>query len=534
MRFLIRCDASLAIGSGHVMRCRNLARALQRRGKEVLFLCRERPGALIDLLAEEFVVLGLPALPDPEPCIEGLEGRYLYGAWLGCSQSQDAEDCLNAIKMANSGLIDWLVVDHYGLDQAWERQISNGLSEIYGERPRLLVFDDLADRPHEADVLVDANRLESNANEYYRPHVPAGCRLLLGPAYAPLDSLYGELQALAPQRCSLQRMLVFFGGVDQANHTAVALQALRHPDLRDLAVDVVLGTAAPHHPTVVKLVQQRPQTQLHSRLPSLAGLMLRADLAIGAAGTTSWERAALALPTLVTPVADNQRQGAQALADAGAALLIDLEQSADPDVVIVEAIRTMQKQPELLQQFSAGARSLGDGRGLGRLLTTMLGPNQGLRLRPASLADEDLYLSWANDPEVRRQSFNTEPIPLDQHQHWFRSRLQSPDALLRVLVDVEGLPLGQIRLERTPTEPVRAAIGFSVDPAARGFGLASELLNLGLAELARQWGGQVDAYGEVRMANPASTSAFLKAGFVEGPPPRQGVRCFSRSASTVL
>ena len=324
MRVLIRCDASLVIGSGHVMRCRNLARALQQRGVAVLFLCRERPGDLIALLAQEFEVLGLPALSISEPCLEGLEGRDVYGAWLGCSQLQDADDCLNAIRQAETGLIDWLVVDHYGLDQRWERQICENLSEMYAKGPRLLAFDDLADRPHQADVLVDANRLESSACVAYRPHVPASCRLLLGPAYAPLDPLYGELQPVAPQRCSLRRVLVFFGGVDQYNHTAVALQALGHPDIAALAVDVVLPCEAPHHSTVVKLVQQRPHTQLHSRLPSLAGLMLRADLAIGAAGTASWERAAVALPTLVTPVADNQRQGARALADAGAALLINL------------------------------------------------------------------------------------------------------------------------------------------------------------------------------------------------------------------
>lgn len=534
MHVLIRCDASLAIGSGHVMRCRNLGRALQQRGIEVLFLSRERPGDLLALLAEEFRLLRLPALPEPEPSLEGLEGRDLYGSWLGCSQSQDADDCLSAIRFADTGLIDWLVVDHYGLDQTWERRICDGFSAIDAERPRLLVFDDLADRPHQADVLVDPNRLESSACEAYRPHVPDSCRLLLGPAYAPLDPLYGEMHPLAPQRCGLRRVLVFFGGVDQDNHTAVALQALSHPDVADLAVDVVLCTAAPHHPTVVKLVQQRPQTQLHSGLPSLAGLMLRADLAIGAAGAASWERAALALPTLVTPVAENQRQGAQALADAGAALLIDLEPPSDPGAALLEAIRSMQKHPELLQELSAGARSLSDGRGLGRLLTSMLGPNQGLRLRPTTLADEDLYLAWANEPEVRRQSFNTETIPLEQHQCWFRRRLQSPDALLRVFVDVEGLPLGQIRFERTSTEPLRAIIGFSLDPVARGYGLASKLLQIGLVELARQWGCQVHAYGEVRTANPASARAFLRAGFVEGPPPRLGVRCFSSSASTVF
>ena len=534
MRVLIRCDASLAIGSGHVMRCRALARALLQRGVEVLFLCRERPGDLIDLLAEEFRLLRLAALPSQEPCLMGQEGRNLYSAWLGCSQGQDAEDCLDAIKLAKTGVINWLVVDHYGLDQRWEKQICESLGEISGSRPQLLVFDDLADRPHQADVLVDANRLDSRADESYRPHVPASCRLLMGPAYAPLDPVYGQLHPLAPQRFCLQRLLVFFGGIDQENHTAVVLEALSHPDVTDLAVDVVLGKTAPHHTNVAELVKQRPHTQLHRGLPSLAGLMLRADLAIGAAGTASWERAVLALPTLVTPVAENQLQGARALADAGAALLIELDQSADPHVMILKAIKAMQKHPELLKQLSANARSLGDGRGLARLLTTMLGPNLSLRLRSATHADEDLYLTWANEPEARRQSFNTAMIPLDQHQRWFRSRLRSQDALLRVMVDAEGLPLGQIRFERRPTEPARADIGFSLDPMARGHGLAPELLKLGIAELARLWGGEMDAYGEVRMSNPASASAFLRAGFVEGASPRQGVRCFKKSTSTVI
>jgi len=516
------------------MRCRNLARGLQRRGAEVLFLCRELPGDLIALMAEEFRVMRLPALPGPEPCLDGLEGRDLYGAWLGCSQLQDVADCLNVIRAADLSPIHWLVVDHYGLDQTWEGRICESLSGLQGEPPQLLVFDDLADRLHQADVLVDANRLDASAPDAYRALVPVGCRLLLGPAYAPLDPLYPQLQPLAPQRSPLRRVLVFFGGVDRANHTAVALEALGHPDFADLTVDVVLGASAPHYATVAKLVQQLPLTQLHDGLPSLAGLMLRADLAIGAAGTASWERAALALPTLVAPVAHNQRQGAHALADAGAALLVDLQQVEDPDALLIQAIRFLMERSERLAQLSDAARALGDGRGLGRLVTVLLGPALTRRLRPAAPADEGKYHTWANDPEVRRQSFNTDPIPLDQHQRWFRSRLQSAEAQLSVLVDGEGLPLGQIRFERSATEPARAVIGFSLDPVARGCGLAAELLQLGTAELARQWGGAVEAYGELRVANIASARAFLRAGFVEGQQPRPGVRCFSRPPAKAL
>jgi UDP-2,4-diacetamido-2,4,6-trideoxy-beta-L-altropyranose hydrolase len=530
MRVLIRCDASLAIGSGHVVRCRSLGRALSRRGAEVWFVCREQPGDLIASLAEEFSVLRLPSLPPLEPLPEAPSGRALYAAWLGCTQRRDAKDTLAALPAAGPDPLDWIVVDHYGLDRVWERRLSEDLGASQDPPPRVLVFDDLADRAHHADVLVDGNRLDPAATALYRPLVPSGCRLLLGPDHAPIDPLYARLQPLAPPRTSLRRVLVFYGGVDLANHTALALEVLSHPALAHLAVDVVLGKASPHYACVERLVEQRPFTTLHGGLASLAALVLRADLALGAAGSASWERAALALPTLVTPVADNQRQGAKALCAAGAALLAVLQEAGDPRDMLLQALLGLQSQAQLLHRMSEAARSLGDGRGLGRLLLTMAGPASGRTLRPAVLADEVLYHRWANDLEVRRQSFRSDPIPLEQHRHWFRARLQSSQALLRVLIDSEGCPLGQIRLERNAVDPARAVIGFSLDPLARGHGLAAELLQLGLAELARRWGADALAYGEVLQANVASAKAFLRAGFAEGAAPRPGVRCFSRSA----
>jgi UDP-2,4-diacetamido-2,4,6-trideoxy-beta-L-altropyranose hydrolase len=534
MRILIRCDSSLAIGNGHVMRCRNLARGLQRRGADVLFLCRERPGDLITLLSQEFSVMRLPPLPDPEPCLDRLDGRDLYGAWLGCSQLQDVDDCVNVIKSTDSRPFDWLVVDHYGLDNSWERAICESLRLLLGEFPKVLVFDDLADRPHQADVLLDANRIESSACNAYRSLVPEGCRLLLGPASALLDPLYAWLQPLAPQRSTLRRVLVFFGGHDQANYTAVALEALCHPDLADLVVDVVLSANAPHHASVSDFAKKRPHTYFHDWLPSLAALILRADLAIGAAGIVTWERAALALPTLVTPVADNQRQGAHALFRSGAAHLVDLQGSADPCVLLMQTIRSLKEQPQQLEELSDAARALGDGRGLERLVTLVFGPASSCGLRPATHADEHIYYCWANDTEVRKHSFNMAPISFVEHQQWFRTRLQSPDALLRVMVDSEGLPLGQIRFERCERQPIRAVVSFSLDSVARGHGLASELLKMGVAELFREWGEAVEPYGEVRATNAVSAKSFLRAGFAEGHAPRPGVRSFYISSATVL
>ena len=316
---LFRCDASLSIGSGHVMRCRTLARELQRRGAAVTFLCRRQPGDLISLLEQEFPVL---ALPDQSlaPC-EGLEGRELYGAWLGCSQTTDAAQCLEALGQGGITSASWLVADHYGLDALWEKHLLAGLAGG-AATPKLLVIDDLADRPHKADLLLDQNFFGEATELRYQGLVPPQCRQLLGPQYALLGPEYAQLHPLVPARTELRRVLVFFGGVDSDNLTGRALEALMDPALAVLAVDVVLGCQSPHRHEVEELVTRRPYTTLHSTLPSLAGLIARADLAIGAGGATTWERACLGLTCLVTPIAANQVESAYVLQQHGCSRLV--------------------------------------------------------------------------------------------------------------------------------------------------------------------------------------------------------------------
>ena len=227
---LFRCDASLRIGSGHVMRCRTLARALQARGAEVVFACRRQPGDRIAQLIEEFRVLPLPERSQPGAGLAertSLSGRSLYDSWLGCSEEQDSADCLAALSAASLDSPTWLVIDHYGLSGTWQMQMQGGLAQT-----AVLVLDDLADRRHQASVLMDANRLDPVVPDPYLDLVPGACSTMLGPAYALLDPLFPQLQPQLPAREQLSRLLVFFGGVDLGNHTAVALQALSHPRLR--------------------------------------------------------------------------------------------------------------------------------------------------------------------------------------------------------------------------------------------------------------------------------------------------------------
>jgi UDP-2,4-diacetamido-2,4,6-trideoxy-beta-L-altropyranose hydrolase len=519
---IFRCDASLSIGSGHVMRCRTLARELHRRGGSITFLCRRQPGDLIKLLEQEFPVLPLPELPLAADV--GLQGRDLYGAWLGSSQEQDAADCLQALAHAGIRSASWLVVDHYGLDASWEDQLLAGLAG--DAAPQLLVIDDLADRPHKVDLLLDQNFFGTVTETRYAGLVPEHCCQLLGPHYALLGPEYAQLHPLVPPRTELRRVLVFFGGVDPSNLTGRALEALLAPELAHLAVDVVLGLQSPHRQAVAELVARRPHTTLHNPLPSLAALIARADLALGAGGATTWERACLGLPSLVVAIADNQLPFPVALDQVGAIQLLGDAASVSAEQIFQALLAALQRPwPR------ACGHGLTDGFGAARVTTALLGLRPQLQLRPATAADRALLLRWASDPMVRANSFSPELFALADHHRWFQAGLSNPNRLLLIACDAQGCPLGQIRFDRQtqPADmaPREALIDLSLDRCARGQGLATELVRLGLQSMEQHWGPATEAVAEVLPGNTASQATFARAGFARDavstvPPPGTG------------
>ena len=535
---VFRCDASTQIGSGHVMRCRTLARALKSRGAETVFLCRRQPGDLVESLIKEFRVLELRHNSEvyykPYELAEKPKGRLLYVNWLGCTEEKDFMDSLEALISANLLKVSWLVVDHYGLGATWHKGMREGLEIASGTKSAILVIDDLADRAYQAEILIDPNKSDSEVVDPYLDSqlVPKSCTTLLGPPYALLDPLYAKFQPSLPCRSKPARCLIFFGGGDSDKFTAIALNALCHPKLQHLAVDVVIGSASTNLDDIKNLVRQRSNTFLHTGLRTLAGLIARADIALGAAGTASWERACLGLPSIVIPMADNQDQNANALEAAGVAIKLNLRSSVDPVNTLQKTVISIVDDPSTMYLMSHACAHLGDGRGVNRAVLAMLGPAPGLCLRPADAFDSWLYLWWANDTHVRSQSFNIKSIERSQHREWFDIRISSPLALLRVLEDGEGLPIGQIRFERSDVNENLTEVSFSLDRLARGQGLASKLLTLGLAELARCWGPSCQVYGNVQPSNTASCRAFQRAGFNETQSFRKGVRCFTKGAGS--
>ena len=306
MNAVFRADASHIIGHGHVMRCLTLARALRECDVGVSFVCREHKGHLCELIEEEgFTVRRLPV-----PTATSKVGKApLHAAWLGVTWQEDARQTSKGIE-SGGHKPDWLVVDHYALDSRWE-------SALRTSSVRIMVIDDLADRVHDCDLLLDQN-LVAQMHSRYVNKVPAVCHMLLGPEYALLQPTYAELHdRLAPREGSIKRIFIYFGGADRDNLTGRSLSAFLSLNRMDIEVDVVIASSGPHAESIHRRVMGYGNIHLHSGLPTLASLMGKADLAIGAGGATSWERLCLGLPALVVTLADNQRPIAEELQKMG-------------------------------------------------------------------------------------------------------------------------------------------------------------------------------------------------------------------------
>ena len=323
MRAAFRADASTEIGSGHVMRCCVLADALRRRGVESLFLCRAGPGHPGEWLAERgYAVSSLPANLPP---------------------AEDAAACASALRPG----VDFLVVDHYSLDQRWERSMQ-GVARVR------MVIDDLANRSHDCDLLLDPN-LAPRAESRYAKLVPSTCTQLLGPTYALLREEFQASASPPRLRENVQRVLVSFGGSDPDNLTEPALREIENIPL---AADIVIGNANPHRSEIEHRCRVNDgRWTLHVQTSRMAELMARADLALGAGGSTHWERCRMGLPALVVAVADNQIMPTQMLAERGACLYLG-ESRTLRNGAWRESIAQFQRAPESLRDMSRAARGI--------------------------------------------------------------------------------------------------------------------------------------------------------------------------------
>ncbi|WP_024617801.1 UDP-2,4-diacetamido-2,4,6-trideoxy-beta-L-altropyranose hydrolase [Pseudomonas kilonensis] len=362
MNIVFRTDASLQIGTGHVMRCLTLADALSAQGAECHFICREHPGHLAEFIRSKgYGASILPACafePEREPV--SAEPLLAHADWLGVSWQQDADECAAILKQKQT---DWMIVDHYALDSRWESALKPNYS-------KLMVIDDLADRSHVCHLLLD--QTYSRAPAEYLPWVPEDCILLCGSRYALLRPEFAQIRSYSLQRRAkshLRQLLITMGGVDRHNATGKVLENLKSCALPvDCRIVVVMGATAPWLSEVQRFAEQLPWTvEIKVNVRDMAQLMADSDFAIGAAGATSWERCCLGLPTIMLVLADNQRTIAQALDAVGAAFLCDLL------TLDIHPLITMQQiEPATLSAMSVSAASITDGLGVSQVADILI------------------------------------------------------------------------------------------------------------------------------------------------------------------
>lgn len=361
MKVVFRVDASLQIGTGHVMRCLTLADALKASGAGCRFICREHQGHMLELIRERgYEAIGLSGeFEDCEPCLDVTrETEPTHAAWLGTYWSTDAEQTLAAL---GSEAVEWLIVDHYALDARWEHVLRQACR-------KLMVIDDLADRQHDCDLLLDQNLGREPAD--YGGWVLEHCAVLTGPRNALLRPEFAALREYSLQRRAepqLKHLIVTMGGVDQSDVTSTVLEALLRCSLpENCHITVVMGTHAPWLGRVRELAERMPwPTEVKVNISNMAELMADSDLAIGAAGSTAWERCCLGLPTLVLVLAMNQRQVAEALKNKGAVRIIG---EGDKAACSLSAAFDELHDLNRLREMSDAGSHITDGQGVDRVL----------------------------------------------------------------------------------------------------------------------------------------------------------------------
>jgi UDP-2,4-diacetamido-2,4,6-trideoxy-beta-L-altropyranose hydrolase len=305
MKIAIRTDSSVHIGSGHVMRCLTLADELKLRGADIMFVCRELSGHMIGLI--EGKGYQVVRLRQPEAEYATVPEDITHAAWLGVSWQQDAFETIAALADVHP---QWLIIDHYAIDRRWEEKLRPHVDKI-------MVIDDLADRTHDCDLLLDQNLYQAMETRYENL-VPDTCQKILGPDYALLRPEFASARKSLRQRSGeLKRVFVFFGGVDPTNETEKALQALANITDRQFDVDVVVGSGNFNKERIQNICSVHESFHYHCQVDNMAELMASADLAIGAGGSTTWERCSLGLPSLVIALAENQENIARSADKAG-------------------------------------------------------------------------------------------------------------------------------------------------------------------------------------------------------------------------
>ncbi len=470
---LVRADASVAIGTGHVMRCLALAQAWQDVGGRVVFAMAERTDAIQNRLSAESCEIASIA-----------------------SKAGTVEDAAQTVALASQHNCEWIVVDGYPFTAKYQADLKSADCKV-------LFLDDYGQAQHySADFILNQN---ASANAVLYTKREPGTRLLLGTRYCLLRREFARWQQwqreISP---ACNHLLILMGGSDPENITARAIEAFVSTELKQMTATVVIGGSNPNFEALGKLAAESGKITVRRDASDIGELMAAADLAISAAGTTCWELCLLGLPTLLIDVAENQTEVAKELDRRGCAIRVG-DRRVRFDEIACQMKRVAASQ-ELRLSLSRCSRELVDGKGAARVVSVLCGLPR-FRMRRARADDIQLLWKWANDLDVRAASFSSAPIPWETHVAWFAEKFDK--SLILIAEDDRGIPFGQVRFDLNGDE---ADLNISLIKEKRGFGLARPVIEAAMSALFAH-GKYERVHAFVKPENAASARAFEQAGF---------------------
>lgn len=507
MNVVFRVDAALHIGSGHVMRCLTLADELTLQGAKCLFICREFTGNLCSFIQDKgYDVLTLSV--DDINLVKIDNQRVPHEHWLGVDYSTDALQTISILNNLNIA-IDWLIVDHYAIDIRWESLLRPYVKKI-------MLIDDLADRQHDGDLLLDQTygRKESD----YRQLLTNSCQYLLGAKYALLRREFLAYRKSALNyydhdllQDSVNRIFISMGGVDHDNCTGFIIDRINELAIsKNDELHIVMGKNAIWLNEIKQqLSKLKCRHFLHYNVKNIAQIMSNCNLAIGAGGTTTWERCCLGIPSIVITTADNQKMIATRLAELGTHWYVGTFSRLSTSV-FKAALSHALFDKRCLQVMSRIARDICDGYGVRRVANVLT--NHSIRFLLATEEDIKLLYEWRNHPTIRFSSFNTAEIDYEVHCRWMKSKLVDKNCKILLALNDKQQKIGCVRLDIVGNI---ATISIYLDPNQLSYGYGKIVLqNIPL------WLQQNNIYVEairaqVKSDNYASISIFKQSGYKE-------------------
>ena len=491
----IRVDASIRMGTGHVMRCLTLANKLKVQNHQVLFLAKQHHGNLNQLIEQQ----GFKIIQLPVPNIN-IDQQTDEKQWLGCHYQEDAQACIDALKPYFP--LSLVIVDHYGLDKNWQDILKPYCL-------KLMVIDDLANREHHCDILLDQTFARQKSD--YVNLVPKSCKLLLGKKYMLLRDEFSQLRDVAITKrknfTHSKNLLISMGGTDPDNISQALLQWLitLQPNITKLTVNLIANPCSKHLSKLQQLCQQYAWINLIIKPKSMAELMLDADIAIGSAGATAWERCCLGLPTLTIISAKNQETIATNLSKAGAIINLGWFDKLTKEH-FSQALENVLSVDKNYLNLVTNSFKCCHGLGTNNIIK-ILGDkiiNQ-VSLRLADQKDCELTFQWQSDANLRKYSRNPKAVKKEEHIQWFHKTLKNKKRTL-FIITVDNIPCGVLRLDELTEK--QQEISILLDANYQGKNIAFQAINI----IPLRYRAK-NILATVHKDNKASQRLFIRLGF---------------------